>query len=192
MIDTKNDETGKARSTDICECGDQRSFHVDRLGCGVSGCGCTKFVLKKDETATAQPTDEAFVKQYYPDAELVGWIDGACAIFSQRRGLASSTGYIGWSQEKSNVSSTRAHKQAWRDARERIEALMPVAPSEPAPTIAESAVAEQILVSRSRAAAKELVSFLDISYPRGTSYRNSVEQTVAICIEQNMKGIHRE
>ena len=139
MIDTKNDDTAKARSTDICECGDQRSFHVDRLGCGVSGCGCTKFVLKKDETATAQPTDEAFVKQYYPDAELVGWIDGACAIFSQRRGLASSTGYIGWSQEKSNVSSTRAHKQAWRDARERIEALMPVAPSEPAPTIAESA-----------------------------------------------------
>jgi len=55
MIDTKKDETAKARSTDICECGDQRSFHVDRLGCGVSGCGCTKFVLKKDETATAQP-----------------------------------------------------------------------------------------------------------------------------------------
>jgi len=63
MIDTKKDETGKARSTDICKCGDQRSFHVDRLGCGVSGCGCTKFVLKKDETATPENYVERDVTQ---------------------------------------------------------------------------------------------------------------------------------
>jgi hypothetical protein len=44
---------------------------------------------------------------------------------------------------------------------------------------------------RSRKAAEELLSFLDIGFPKGQRYFNSLKETIAICIEQNMKGIHR-
>lgn len=51
---------------------------------------------------------------------------------------------------------------------------------------------ERALEYRAMQAARELLSFLDISFPRGTYYANSLEQTMAICIKQNMKGIHRD
>lgn len=47
------------------------------------------------------------------------------------------------------------------------------------------------ITERSRMAALELLSFLEIRFPTGERYNNSIEKTIAICIEQNMKGIHR-
>lgn len=49
----------------------------------------------------------------------------------------------------------------------------------------------EIIYQRSLKATQELLSFLDISYQRGRKYANRLEVTIAICIEQNMKGIHR-
>lgn len=57
--------------------------------------------------------------------------------------------------------------------------------------IAKLCFETQVPAERSRKAARELLSFLDISFPRGRAYANSLEETMAICIEQNMKGIHR-
>jgi hypothetical protein len=68
-------------------------------------------------------TPEQVVRAKYPDAELVGWPDGAYAVYSriarQSREMAF-TGYIGWGQEKYNVNSFQAAKEAWQDAASRI------------------------------------------------------------------------
>lgn len=50
---------------------------------------------------------------------------------------------------------------------------------------------ERIITERSMKASRELLSFLDIRFERGKHYANSLEQTITIVIEQNMKGIHR-
>jgi hypothetical protein len=65
---------------------------------------------------------------------------------------------------------------------------------EPKPSLKGSSEAqfESAMDYRAMRAAKELLSFLDISFPRGRSYANSLEETMAICIKQNMKGVHRD
>lgn len=65
---------------------------------------------------------------------------------------------------------------------------------EPKPSLKGSSETqfESAMEYRAMRAARELMSFLDISFPRGRCYANSLEQTMAICIKENMKGIHRD
>jgi hypothetical protein len=65
-------------------------------------------------------SDEEAVKAVYPDAELVGYHDGACAIFSREAARAQDTGYLGWGQATFNRSSTQANREAWADARSKL------------------------------------------------------------------------
>ncbi len=57
---------------------------------------------------------------------------------------------------------------------------------------ASEAQFEAAMEYRAMRAARELMSFLDISFPRGKYYGNSLEHTMTICIKENMKGIHRD
>lgn len=65
-------------------------------------------------------TSEARVKAVYPDADLVGYHDGACAIFSRSAAASNDTGYLGWGQTTFNRSSTQANREAWADAASRL------------------------------------------------------------------------
>lgn len=65
---------------------------------------------------------EEIVKRKWPDAALVGWPDGAFAVFSDEARRATDVGYLGWGQVGYNVNSIEAAKEAWADAASRIEA----------------------------------------------------------------------
>jgi hypothetical protein len=46
---------------------------------------------------------------------------------------------------------------------------------------------DEQVIQAARKATIELLSFLDVSFPRGRRYANSLETTMAIVIEQNIR-----
>jgi hypothetical protein len=48
-----------------------------------------------------------------------------------------------------------------------------------------------MLNEKARKAAREICGGFDVRQPRGVSYHNTNEETIAIIIAQNMKGIYR-
>lgn len=48
-----------------------------------------------------------------------------------------------------------------------------------------------MLNEKARKAAREICGAFDVRQPRGVRYHNTIEETIAIIIAQNMKGITR-
>jgi hypothetical protein len=79
-------------------------------------------MTKPEQGEGAEMKAKEKVLAVWPDAKIVGWLDGACAVFSQSASLSLESGYIGWGQQKFNVSSFEAEKQAWQNAAESLPA----------------------------------------------------------------------
>jgi hypothetical protein len=64
--------------------------------------------------------DRERVLAVWPDAKLVGYHDGACAVYTQMATETGDTGYVGWGQTTFNRNSTQAQAEAWADAASRL------------------------------------------------------------------------